>query len=77
MDDRRTEGHDHTPFGGSFLDAFRSPPYPFPDIPPYNVKTPHFHGGRADEGNTTGDMITLPRKSYPTTGWAKLVSYEG
>ena len=44
MDDRRTEGHDHTPFGGSFLDAFRSPPYPFPDIPPYNVKTLHFHG---------------------------------
>ena len=44
MDDRRTEGHDHTPFGGSSLGAFRSPPYPFPDIPPYNVKTLHFHG---------------------------------
>ena len=49
MDDRRTEGHDHTPFGGSFLDAFRSPPYPFPDIPPYNVKTLHFHGGPTTE----------------------------
>ena len=49
MDDRRTEGHDHTPFGGSFLDAFRSPPYPFPDIPPYNVKTLHFHGGTTTE----------------------------
>ena len=49
MDDRRTERHDHTPFGGSFLDAFRSPPYPFPDIPPYNVKTLHFHGGPTTE----------------------------
>ena len=49
MDDRRTEGHDHTPFGGSSLDAFRSPPYPFPDIPPYNVETLHIHGGPTTE----------------------------